>query len=311
MPSARNDNAPRTRRTIPSMLPPVDGRGAVTFLAAPFVLVALLGLVGCQRAQSGDTAKTADDRPGADVATALAKTVSGSTRVAPECCEQPGDEPTSTVTPVAAALKVETQPQRLPSGFQMPRAVLVDQNGKSVNLYNDLVKGRVVVMNFIFTTCRGICPPLGASFGALQKQLGDGSGRDVSLISISVDPVTDTPQRLKAWADQFGAKQGWTLLTGRKAEVDSVLKSLGVFAANKNEHSPYLLIGSEAAGHWTRVHGLTSTERVVEITRQLILEGREAGGSGDGPKPPGTTADGLPSAARKVFHRRSACEPGR
>ena len=101
----------------------------------------------------------------------------------------------------------------------------------------------------------------------------------MSLISISVDPVTDTPQRLKAWAKQFGARPGWTLLTGPKADVDSVLKSLGVFAANKNEHSPYLIIGSEAAGQWTRLHGLTSTERVAEITRKFALEGRAAGDS--------------------------------
>jgi cytochrome oxidase Cu insertion factor (SCO1/SenC/PrrC family) len=189
----------------------------------------------------------------------------------------------------------------LPGGFRVPRVVLVDQDGKSVSLYDDLVKGRVVVMNFIFTTCRGICPPLGANFGALQKQLGDALGREVSLISLSVDPVIDTPQRLKAWASQFGARPGWTLLTGPKADIDSVLKALGVYAANKTEHSPYLLIGSDAAGHWTRVHGLTPPVRVAEIARQVARQRRTAGGPGKSPGSSAPRADGSTSAAGRYF----------
>jgi cytochrome oxidase Cu insertion factor (SCO1/SenC/PrrC family) len=189
----------------------------------------------------------------------------------------------------------------LPGGFRVPDANLIDQDGRSVNLFSDLIKGRIVVMNFIFTTCRGICPPLGANFGALQKQLGDARGYDVSLISISVDPVIDTPQRLKAWASQFGARPGWALLTGPKAEVDSVLKALGVFAANKAEHSPYLLIGSEAAGHWTRVHGLTSPERVAEIVSEFAREGRATEGSGDRPMRSTAAAAAPMTSAQRYF----------
>jgi protein SCO1/2 len=303
MTSSHSANAPGTNRRAPSMPPPVDGRGGAGLLAAPFVLVACLGLIGCQPVRSGTPANTTDAGPAPEAATTSAKAAavsstaaSGGPPATPECCAKPDDVPTP---PAVAAVKAEAQP--LPGGFRVPRAVLIDQDGKAVNLYDDLVKGRVVVMNFIFTTCRGICPPLGANFAALQKQLGDASGDDISLISISVDPVTDTPQRLKAWAKQFGARPGWTLLTGPKADVDSVLKSLGVFAANKNEHSPYLIIGSEAAGQWRRFHGLTSPERVAEVARQLVREGRTSRGSGDGPRPSAAPAEGSMSAAHKYF----------
>jgi cytochrome oxidase Cu insertion factor (SCO1/SenC/PrrC family) len=212
----------------------------------------------------------------------------------PDCCKTPND-----ATSAASGLRGEAQ--TLPGRFQVPHAVLVDQDGRSVRLYEDLVKGRVVIMNFIFTTCRGVCPPLGANFAALQKQLGEGASRDISLISISVDPATDTPERLKAWAGQFDARPGWTLLTGPKADVDAVLKLLGVFAANKNDHSPFLLIGSEAAGHWTRVHGLTSPGRVAEIARQVVQEGRTAGGSGDGSPRSPIPVDKSSAAAKRYF----------
>src|SRR5262249_58870546 len=105
---------------------------------------------------------------------------------------------------------------------------------------------------------------------------GEGAGRDFSLISVSVDPINDTPQRLKAWAGQFGVGRGWTLLTGPKADVDALLKSLGVFTADKNDHSPFLLIGSESAGRWTRVHGLTAPERVAEMARLVTRQGLTA-----------------------------------
>jgi len=82
--------------------------------------------------------------------------------------------------------------------MNIPDVELLDQDGRKIHFYTDLVKGQTVVMNFIFTTCTTICPPLGASFARVQKELGDKAGRDVRFISISVDPATDTPERLKA-----------------------------------------------------------------------------------------------------------------
>jgi cytochrome oxidase Cu insertion factor (SCO1/SenC/PrrC family) len=292
----------RPHKKIALVSPPGIRRRADGTLAASAALVACLWLVGCDGAGNGSAEATAlaDSRAAAPRATEIAGPPAGVDlpKDEPECCKVPEAAPTSAT---ASKDLDQREAQALPGKFRVPHVALVNQDGQTVRLYEDLVKDRVVVMNFIFTTCRGICPPLGANFAALQKQLGEGVDRNISLVSISVDPTTDTPQRLKAWAGQFGARPGWTLLTGPKADADSVLKSLGVFSANKTEHSPYLLIGSESAGHWTRVHGLTAPQRVAEIARQLARETQAAGGSEDGPRAPASRSDVSTLAAQRYF----------
>ncbi|MDJ0838098.1 MAG: SCO family protein [Acidobacteriota bacterium] len=131
------------------------------------------------------------------------------------------------------------------------------QHGRSLHFYRDLVKGKVVAVNFIFTNCPTICPPMGANYGKLQKLLGDHADR-VRLISISIDPNTDTPERLKAWSDQFDAAPGWTLVTGKKRDIETLLKTLKSFAADISTHSSTVLVGNDPAGFWTRANGLAS-----------------------------------------------------
>jgi protein SCO1/2 len=142
------------------------------------------------------------------------------------------------------------------SKMSIPDVELLDQDGRAVRFYTDLVKGKVVAVNFIFTTCTTICPPLGATFARVQRELGERAGRDVHLISISVDPATDTPERLKAWGAKFHAAAGWTLVTGRKPQVDELLRALGAATASPSDHTPTVLVGNEAAGQWTRAYGL-------------------------------------------------------
>jgi cytochrome oxidase Cu insertion factor (SCO1/SenC/PrrC family) len=157
------------------------------------------------------------------------------------------------------------QAEQLKGGVTITDVGLLNQDGKRIRFRSDLVDGKVVVVNFIFTTCKGICPLMGANFAQLQKRLGDRVGKGVELISISVDPRTDTPERLREWRDKFGGRSGWTLLTGEKQEVDQLLKHMGVFAADKTNHSPFILLGDATAGKWTRVHGLTAPDRLAEI----------------------------------------------
>lgn len=142
------------------------------------------------------------------------------------------------------------------SRLSIPDVAVLDQDGKKLRFYSDLVQGKVVAINFIYTTCTTICPILGATFANVQGQMGERSGRDFSLISISVDPVTDTPSRLKAWAAKFNAKPGWTLVTGKKPDIDKLLKSLGATTAQKEDHPPLVLIGNDPKGLWTRAYGL-------------------------------------------------------
>lgn len=150
------------------------------------------------------------------------------------------------------------------SSTKIPDAQVVDQNGKQLNFYTDLIKGKTVAINFIFTTCTTICPPLTATFRRVQQDAA-ARGLDVQLISVSVDPTTDTPERLRDFAAKFKAGPGWTFVTGDKALVDSVLAALGAAVSNKNDHTPMILIGNDTSDYWTRAYGLTSPTKIVEL----------------------------------------------
>jgi protein SCO1 len=156
------------------------------------------------------------------------------------------------------------------SKMNIPDIEVLDQNGRKIHFYTDLVKGQTVVINFIFTTCTTICPPLGATFARVQKELGDKVGRDVRFISISVDPATDTPERLKAWGAKFHAGDGWTFVTGNKPQVDELLRVLGASSARREDHSPTVLIGNDAHGAWTRTYGLANTGQLVQIINDMM-----------------------------------------
>jgi len=149
------------------------------------------------------------------------------------------------------------------SSLRIPDVQVYDQNGKPLRFYTDLVKGKTVAINFIFTTCTSICPPLTATFRRVQQELAERASQ-VSLISVSVDPTVDTPERLRDFAAKFKAAPGWTFVTGTQSEIDSLLKALGFAVANKNDHSPMILIGDDAAGYWTRAYGLSSPTSLAQ-----------------------------------------------
>lgn len=150
------------------------------------------------------------------------------------------------------------------SSSRVPDVRVYDQNGNRLNFYRDLIKGKTVAINFIFTTCTTICPPLTVTFRKVQQEMLE-RALDVQLISISVDPTTDTPERLRAFAAKFKAGPGWTFVTGEKTEIDSLLKALGAGVADKNDHTPMILIGNDVTGYWTRTYGLSSPTALVKV----------------------------------------------
>lgn len=170
-----------------------------------------------------------------------------------------------------------------------PDVEVVDQDGRQIHFYSDLVRGKRVAINFVFTTCTTICPPMGANFEQLQALLGARAGADVRLLSISVDPLTDTPERIKAWGARFHAGPGWTLLTGRKEELDRLLKAMGVFTADPASHAPILLLGDDRSGRWTRAYGLAPPAKIVQL-----LDGLSAAAA-----PAATTAPTAPAEQRQ------------
>jgi cytochrome oxidase Cu insertion factor (SCO1/SenC/PrrC family) len=152
----------------------------------------------------------------------------------------------------------------------IPDVEVLDQNGNALHFYSDLIKGKTVAINFIFTNCTTICPPLAATFARVQKDLGDKTGRDVHFISISVDPLTDTPERLKAWGAKFKAGDGWTFVTGEKQEVDKLLNALGASVSRREDHSPTVIVGNDLKGVWTRTYGLTKSAQMEGLIMDVI-----------------------------------------
>ncbi len=146
----------------------------------------------------------------------------------------------------------------------IPKAALLDQYGETVQLYEDLIKDKVVAISFIYTTCTTVCLPIGANFAKLQTLLGERLAADMNLITVTIDPVTDTPQRLRAWGEKFKVGPGWRLLTGSKEAVDGLLKGLKVFTADIVDHAPILLVGDDRTGTWTRMSGFTPPNRIAK-----------------------------------------------
>ena len=152
----------------------------------------------------------------------------------------------------------------------IPEVEVLDQNGNALHFYSDLIKGKTVAINFIFTNCTTICPPLAATFARVQKEMGDKVGRDVHFISISVDPLTDTPERLKAWGAKFKAGDGWTFVTGDKQEIDKLLYALGASVSRREDHSPTVIVGNDLKGVWTRTYGLARTAQLEGLIMDVI-----------------------------------------
>jgi cytochrome oxidase Cu insertion factor (SCO1/SenC/PrrC family) len=166
------------------------------------------------------------------------------------------------VSAAAEADAREGTAQNGSTAMTIPDVELLDQDGRKIRFYTDLVKGKVVAVQFIFTTCTTVCPPLAATFARVQKEL---AGRDVTLISISVDPATDTPERLKAWGAKFKAGPGWTFVTGAKPQVDELLLALGAGVASPADHTPTVIVGNDAARQWTRTYGLARPATLVKL----------------------------------------------
>ncbi|MBI5067563.1 MAG: SCO family protein [Deltaproteobacteria bacterium] len=146
---------------------------------------------------------------------------------------------------------------------------LRDQDGRAVRFPRDVIGRDVVVMDFVFTHCTTVCPVLSAKMARLQQLLGDRLGKGVRLASLSLDPVRDTPERLKAWGARFRAGPHWQLVTGAQPDQEEVLRGLGAYVPDFASHSPLLLVGDGATGRWVRVNGFPDPQKVVALVDEL------------------------------------------
>jgi protein SCO1/2 len=156
---------------------------------------------------------------------------------------------------LAAASPAAAQNSRWGANY-FPNVTLTTADGASVHFYDDLIKGKIVAINLIYTTCKFACPLETARLAQVQSLLGERMGRDVFFYSITIDPEHDTPAVLKEYAAKFHAGPGWLFLTGKQADIDLISKKLGLYSepnpANPDGHTPHLLVGNEVTGQWMR-----------------------------------------------------------
>jgi protein SCO1 len=147
------------------------------------------------------------------------------------------------------------QNSRWGAGY-FPNVELTTQDGKVVHFYDDLIKGKIVAIDLIYTTCQYACPLETARMAQVQRLLGDRMGRDVFFYSITIDPEHDTPAVLKDYAEKYNAGPGWLFLTGKAEDIDLISRKTGLYSEpnpnNPDGHTPSLLVGNETTGQWMR-----------------------------------------------------------
>jgi protein SCO1/2 len=169
---------------------------------------------------------------------------------------------------------------------RFPNLKMTNQDNKEVRFYEDLVKDKIVIINFMYTECTGICERGTKNLVQVQKALGDRLGREVFIYSITLDPKHDTPAVLKAYAKSHGAN--WTFLTGKEEDITVLQKKLGLAntdpelrrklalptpstdeAATRKQHSGMIVIGYEAFNKWSKASVLSRPDQILQIIERM------------------------------------------
>lgn len=154
---------------------------------------------------------------------------------------------------------------------------LITQEGQEVRFYTDILKDRVVLINFFFTHCVAACPLQSKVLADLQPKLGDRLGKEILLVSISVNPERDTPVAMKEYAEKFDAQKGWVLLSGKKDHVNWIVYKLGQYVEDFNEHSTAYILGNAKTDHWKKARPDATAEALVSLLLSLVEENHLAG----------------------------------
>jgi protein SCO1 len=146
---------------------------------------------------------------------------------------------------------------------------LLDQDGRNVRFKSDVIGERIVIVDFIYTSCTTVCPVISAVMAQARDRLGARLGRQVGMVTVTVDPVRDTPARLKEYGARLGSSPGWSWITGPKPQVDEVLRAFGAYAPNFVDHPPLVLVGDAKTGKWLRFYGFPSPDQLLAAVGDL------------------------------------------
>jgi cytochrome oxidase Cu insertion factor (SCO1/SenC/PrrC family) len=146
---------------------------------------------------------------------------------------------------------------------------VVSQDGEELRFFSDVLKDRVVLVNLFYTNCTGMCPINNAKLAEVQELLGDSLGRNIFLVSVTLDPEADTPEVLKDYASKFEAKEGWLFLTGEKDDIKKITYRLGQTSPQIETHNPLFMLGNVGAAHWTKLRPNVPAEAVAARLRLM------------------------------------------
>lgn len=153
--------------------------------------------------------------------------------------------------------------------YTVPDVILLNQHGEKVQLKSFLDSDKPVVLDFIYGTCTTICPILSAGYAHFQKELGP-EADSIQLVSVSIDPDNDTPERMRAYLQRYGARPGWDILTGKRDNVIAVLTEFDAYVTNKMNHFPLTILRAPGQDNWIRLNGLLSTSDIMKEYKKLI-----------------------------------------
>jgi protein SCO1 len=172
-----------------------------------------------------------------------------------------------------AADKARLQGARGPRAAYFPNSEVHTHDGRKLRFYDDVVRGKVVAFNMMYTSCTGICPGTTANLMRVQEALSDQLGREVFMYSLTLRPELDDAAALRDYVQRYAIRKGWTFLTGRPAEIDLIRRRLGfynddpVLDADLARHTGMIRIGNEALDRWAMCPALASPK---QITRAIL-----------------------------------------
>lgn len=152
-----------------------------------------------------------------------------------------------------------------------------DQDDASKRFVRDVLGDKIVAVNFVFTSCTTVCPAQSLILAKLQTLIGERLGKDMQLVSVSIDPLTDSPARLKRYADKQGAKSGWRWITGGKPNIDRIVAGFDALAGDFADHPAVIFVGDPRSGLWTRFDGFPQPQLLAQRMRELAAARQSAG----------------------------------
>jgi len=178
---------------------------------------------------------------------------------------------------LAATDRARVQATPGPRASYFPNSIVHTHDGRKLRFYDDIVKGKVVAFNMMYTSCTGICPGSTANLKRVQEALADQLGKRVFMYSLTLRPQFDTPEVLRDYAKLHGVGKGWTLLTGQPAEMDAIRRKLGfanddpAIDADLAQHTGMVRVGNERLDRWAMAPSLGSPKVIEKALRDLIV----------------------------------------